>query len=302
MRLLVVLGVLTLLTACGGNNSKFDPKSNPDPDGDGLVSTSQVGILLLLDGHLKIDVPDVSVKIPQQELIATYVLANFQAFPENQDLPLDPLGQVFDTCFVSNMPSALTAQQVLPELPELPELPALPISEGLIPVSAGSELALNNGSSLYTKLLQQENGNYVSATLPNKAPQDLTVTIPGKAFPAFKAVALPEGISDFSLSSSSGMQVLSEKSIFRWSNTASKDTFVLLLGVTDSGLDFACYAKDDGSFTFPHDSIMAKAGFSGRLVGAARIRYHAEYKNSSMFMPMRGFLELYPAFPVILNK
>ena len=195
--------------------------------------------------------------------------------------------------------AALTAQQTLPELPELPELPTLPIGEGLTPISAGNEVSVNNGSSLYTKLLQQENGYYVSETMPDKAPQDLSVTIPGKDFPAFEAVALPEDVADFSLSSPADKLALTSETTFSWSNDGSKDTFVLLLGLGDSGSRFTCYAKDDGSFNFPSETLMSEAGFIGKLEGAARIRYLSEYKDKSMFIPMQGSLELYPDTSVI---
>ncbi len=263
---LFLLLLLLLLTACGGTN--LNPNPNPDPDGDGLVSTSQIGILLLLEGYVKVEAPEIPVEIPQVEVKATYAFANFQAFPKNQDLPLDPLSQVFDTCFVSDVSAAaLTAQQTLPELPELPELPTLPIGEGLTPISAGSELSMNTGSSLYTKLLQQENGYYISETMPDEAPQDLKVSIPGSDFPAFEAVALPQNVAKFSLSSPADKLALTSETTFGWSTDSSKDTFVLLIGSGDSGSRFTCYAKDDGSFNFPSDTLMAEVGFTGKLEG-----------------------------------
>jgi hypothetical protein len=310
VRILSLLLALLVLTACGGNaNPNPDPNPDPDPDGNGLVSTSQLGILLLLEGHVKLELIDIPVDIPQEVPKVTYAFANFQAFPAAQDLPVDPLGQVFDTCFVSEAPApAVQASAIMasmstssvPEIPELPELPTLPIGEGLKPSNAGDELVLNADSSLYTKLIRQDNGYYLSPTTSEQAPQNLTVTIPGKDFPAFDAVALPASVPEFSLLSPIDVMALRSDSSFTWSTaSAAKDTFVLLFGSSLSGGRFTCYAKDDGVFTFPSDTMMATVSFEGKLEGAARIRYSSKYKDKSFFMPMHGSLELYPDTSII---
>ena len=231
----------------------------------------------------------------------TYAFANFQAFPAVQDLPVDPLGQVFDTCFVSETPiSARMSTASVPEIPELPELPTLPIGGGLQPADAGAELVLSANSSLYAKLIRQDNGYYLSPTTAEQAPENLTVTIPGKDFPAFDAVALPASVPEFALLSPTDMTALHSDTSFKWSTASTaKDTFVLLFGSSISGERFTCYAKDDGDFIFPSDTAMAGEGFTGNLEGAARIRYGSTYKDTSLFMPMHGSLELYPDTSVI---
>lgn len=297
MRRFVFLLFVLLLAACAKNNPNPNSNPNPDPDGDGLVSTGQIGVLLMLDGHMNIEVQE---GLPAVELTATYAFANFQAFPQNQDLPLDPLGQMFDTCFVQPASSALTTQQLpeMPELPEFPDLPTLPLGEGLTPISAGGEVSVKDGPNLYTTLLKQTNGYYLAETMSKKVPEGLSVSIPGQDFPAF-TTALPQNVSKFHLSSPADKSAIHSATTFSWASDGSKDTFVLLIGSSSSGSRFSCYATDDGSFSFPSDSLMAEAGFTGKLESAARIRYESEYKGDSLFMPMHGSLEMYPDTSVI---
>jgi hypothetical protein len=107
-------------------------------------------------------------------------------------------------------------------------------------------------------------------------------------------------VPEFSLLSPADVLTLRSDTSFTWSTaSAAKDTFVLLFGSSLSGSRFTCYAKDDGSFAFPTDTTMAIAGFEGKLEGAARIRYSSHYKNTSLFMPMHGSLELYPDTSVV---
>jgi hypothetical protein len=293
MRKFVFLTILLLLTACGGSNPNSNPNPDPDPDGNGLISTSQLGALVLLEGHVKVEIPDIPLEIPIEVIKVNYAFANFQALPKTSELPKDPLAQIFDTCFLSKeqASSAITTQQTEPTLPELPELPALPIGEGLTPVSAGSEIQLQ-ADDLYTKLLIHENGYYLSEVITETVPQGLTINIPGKDFPAFET-ALPANVSEFSLSSPNDVHNLNANSVFRWSKANSGDTFVLLIGQS-ANHSFICYAKDDGEFSFPADTIMSQADFAGSLQGAAHIRYNSVFKDKSLFMPMRGSLELYP--------
>jgi hypothetical protein len=293
MRSFIFLSTLLILTAC----SRTNPTPTPDPDDNGLVSTSQLGALVFLEGHVKVEIPEIPLEIPTEVIKVNYAFANFQALPESAELPKDPLAQVLDTCFVSPIAPSITAQQTQPVLPELPELPALPIGEGLTPVSAGSEIELHADSTLYTKLSTQDSGYYLSEVITETAPQGLTVNIPGNDFPAFET-AMPANVSEFRLTSPEDMRNLSNDSVFRWSKATSGDTFVLLIGQSATH-NFTCYAKDDGEFRFPEATLMAKTDFSGHLQGAAHIRYNSVVKDASLLMPMRGSLELYPDSSVI---
>jgi hypothetical protein len=76
---------------------------------------------------------------------------------------------------------------------------------------------------------------------------------------------------------------------------------VLLFGSSaDLSTSFTCYAKDDGSFTFPSSTktVMTEQKFIGRLDGAARLSYRSERKGDNLLLLMMGSLEFY-ALPVL---
>ena len=295
VRLFSALLIALLLGACTTKATPVDP--GPDPDGDGFITTKQLGAMIVLEGHVK--------EAPEGTPVIAYAFANFQALPKASELPVDPLASVFDTCFVSEAEasilaprSSLTLPSGLPLSPELPFVPTLPLIEGLEPVDAGTELTLGFGSSVYTTLPRVDNA-YTSQPLAGQIPGGLSVTIPGGIFPAFKDVALPEGVPTFSLQNPSDTTALSADTEFTWS--ADEGTFVLLFGSSnDTKTRFTCYAKDDGAFVFPKSTVMATAEFAGKLDGAARLRYRSEFKDDSLFMPMVGSLEVYPDLSVTL--
>jgi hypothetical protein len=294
LRLLSALLIALLLGACATKATPDPVDPGPDPDGDGFITTKQLGAMIVLEGHVK--------DAPEGTPVISYAFANFQALPKASELPVDPLARVFDTCFVSEtLVASLVASQAsltLPELPglplsaELPFVPTLPLVEGLEPANAGAELTLAFGSSVYTTLPRVDNA-YTSQPLAGQVPGGLTVTIPGGDFPAFDNVALPENVPTFSLQTPSDTTALRSDTEFTW--TADAGTFVLLFGSSDDARTrFTCYAKDDGVFTFPKSTAMATSEFAGKLEGAARLRYRSEFKNESLFMPMVGSLEVYP--------
>lgn len=290
-RLLSAIFFVLLVSACT-TEPKLPAITNPDPDNDGFVTTKQLGAMIVLEGHIK--------NAPQGTPAVSYAFANFQSLPEAADLPTNILESVFDTCFVSEVtPSLLGLSITLPGVPnmtDLPFVPTLPLIEGLEPVDAGAELKLNLGSAVYTTLPRKNNA-YTSQPLAGQVPGGLTVTIPGAVFPAFENVALPANVPTFSLQSPSDPTTISSETEFTW--TTDTDTFVLFFGSsTDAKTRFTCYAKDDGSFTFPLSTMMAKSGFTGKLDGAARLRYATEFKNDNLFMPMIGSLEFYPQLEV----
>lgn len=293
LRLFSALLIVLLLGACATKATPVDP--GPDPDDDGLISTKQLGAMIVLEAHVK--------DAPEGTPVISYAFANFQALPKASELPVDPLASVFDTCFVSETPEAsvvasrsfLTLPEIpgLPLSPELPFVPTLPLIEGLEPVDAGTELTLGFGSSVYTTLPRVDSA-YTSQPLAGQIPGGLSVTIPGGIFPAFKDVALPEGVPTFSLQNPSDTTALSADTEFTW--TADEGTFVLLFGSSENGgTRFTCYAKDDGFFKFPRKTLdQLTLEFTGKLDGSARLRYRSEFKDDSLFMPMVGSLEVYP--------
>lgn len=292
----ILLGLL--LSACA-----TEPKTPVTPDSEepvdtGLVTTKQLGVMIVLEGHIK--------DAPQGTPAVSYAFANFQALPKSADLPTNPLASVFDTCFVTETtPAVMLAQHrslTLPDVPTttaLPFVPTLPLIEGLEPISAGTELTLNLGTAVYTSL-PRNNDAYTSQPLAGEVPGGLTVTIPGAEFPAFENVALPAKTPTFRLQTPSNPRTIDAETTFTW--TTETDTFVLFFGSSsDDKTRFTCYAKDDGSFVFPLNTVMAKSGFTGKLDGAARLRYTTAFKDDNLFMPMIGSLELYPQLdlPVI---
>jgi hypothetical protein len=287
-RLLSAILIIALLSACATEAKQPPVNPGPDPDGDGFITAKQLGAMIVLEGHIK--------GAPQGTPAVSYAFANFQALPKSAELPVNPLASVFDTCFVSETVQPSLRQSLtlpgVPDVAELPFVPTLPLIEGLEPVDAGAVLTLQLATSTYTTLPRQSNA-YTSQPLAGQVPGGLTVTIPGGEFPAFEKVALPENTPTFSLQSPSDTTMLRADTEFTWSTEA--DTFVLLFGSSDDGkVRFTCYAKDDGSFTFPGDTVMAASTFTGKLEGAARLRYATEFKDDSLFMPMIGSLEVYP--------
>jgi hypothetical protein len=292
LRFLPAIFVTLLLSACA-TTSTPPVNPGPDPDGDGLVTTKQLGAMIVLEGHIK--------DAPESTPVLAYALANFYALPKAADLPLDPLSYVFDTCLMTKTPPAnlMVSSVTLPSLPELPipqlpSLPTFPGVEGLEGVSAGAELTLKNGSRDYM-ILTGQTGAYSAQPLAGQIPAELTVTLPGAIFPAREHVTFPETVPTFGLQSPTDVTALRADTAFSWATeAASEDTFILLFGSSDDRTSqFVCYAKDDGSFVFPKSTSMATAAFTGKLDGAARLRYRSDFKDDSLFMPMIGSLEIY---------
>lgn len=309
LRLISTLLMILLLSACATKAKLTAPVTpEPEPD-DGFVTTKQLGAMIVLEGHIK--------DAPEGTPVFAYSLANFYALPNSAELPTNPLAYVFDTCLVTETPAAnlvassssllnieLPSIPGLPSLPglpsgeipipQLPSLPALPGMEGLEAVSAGAELVLKNGSRDYMILTGQD-GTYSTQPLVGQVPAELTVTLPGDKFPARELVTFPEAVPSFSLQSPADVTALRADTAFSWTtDAAGKDTFVLLTGSSDDGTSsFICYAKDDGSFTFPKSTPMATPAFAGKLESAARLRYRSDFKDDNLFMPMIGSLEVY---------
>ena len=131
---------------------------------------------------------------------------------------------------------------------EAPEIPALPL------ISAGDALAIRRSKdgSLVLEQPRTEDGGYSGARVPSPGPTDLTLSIPGDAFPPYE-VLLPTTYA-IDLATTDGFtDPIRSGTELRWTPAAAgEDEDVWInLGVIDGGTFVLCGAPDTGSFTMP---------------------------------------------------
>lgn len=208
----------------------------------------------------------------------------------NQSVPGDGnfLAPLLDTCFV------LTDEGPGPIDP-------LPDFEGRS-LDAGDPLTVNANGSVYATLTRQTSEvegetlySYITDFMNPPAPPlpdtGLTLDIPGAedGFPAFAGVALPS-VAAFALTGPEDTTAITTGTTFTWSGGANGTNIaVVLFGSGEVGeaetVSFACYARDDGSFTFPADTQAAlnEAGFTtGSLVSAGRLASSSQTQGDAL--------------------
>lgn len=169
--------------------------------------------------------------------------AQFYEAQNNEPPTVDGFGATPDSCLV------LAAGQNQPPQPA-----------SLKPLDAGTELSLQSGSSVYTKLLKTAiSGTIFYSNNPMTplaaVPDNLTVSIPGSAtgFPAFNNVALPAFPADFTVSAPASGDPLALDGTIIWDGglNASNSMSIFISSSVKDGPGAICFAIDDGSFAVP---------------------------------------------------
>jgi Fibronectin type III domain len=168
-----------------------------------------------------------------------------------------------------------------------------PQPASLKPLDAGTELSLQSGSSLYTKLLKTAIAGSISysnnpMTPLAAVPDNLTISIPGSAtgFPAFTNVALPAFPADFTVSAPASGDPLALDGTITWDGglNASNMMSILVTSSVKDGPGAICFAIDDGSFTVPSNvkSAFETAGATAaQLVFLSRSASRTETANGA---------------------
>ncbi len=136
---------------------------------------------------------------------------------------------------------------------------AVAIFNDRVTISAGESLVLTSPLGTFATLNRAMDGDsifYLANDGLDNIPAELTLDIPGDAFPAFSNLAIPElaDITDLSVTES----VLTDTSSFTWTPTGSSDT-ILVMDLDYESAVISCEIVDDGSFTLPAE-IVAQTG------------------------------------------
>jgi hypothetical protein len=168
-------------------------------------------------------------------------------------------------------------------------------------LEAGESITLRSGSSTYAtfnKKVDSADGRVLYTITTNnllpEPPASVTVDIPGLAsgFPAFSGVAFPPLPAPLTFSASPSLQAINKSSTFSWTGSSDGAIFFLGAGQNAAGqpVVFVCFAKDDGSHTFPAttQAQLDTAGFTtGTLNYATRVTSRVEKKgNATLFLYM----------------
>ena len=244
-----------------------DPADPGDPDDPPTTPTETAavgrsGIVYLWEGILGRDVVTAA--------------GQFVSYSELVDLPTQVnLGQ--DACSV-------TVGESKPEFPPFSNAFAPQPKPGLqvTNIDAGDVLTVSSQGSVYVTLENQGNlyGKPFSGDPLPFPPRNLTVDIPGSAngYPAFAGAAFAPAPEQFALSVSGGdFKNVTADTVFSWTGAGSDQGYFWFSGAgrnaNGASVNFGCFARDDGSFTFPAQARqdLAAAGFTnGVMYNAVR--------------------------------
>jgi hypothetical protein len=264
MKKLASLLCLTILvTACGsGTNS-------PSGGNTDVIkgNFSKFGFITLGESSLS-----------QAGIITTSVYGGgvFVTLPEVQtEVPKNPFAAVIDTCFV------------ITDNTTDPLFPIDDPTENATFLNAGDALTVKNGAQTLLTLEKITSTNMISydkseegKTLPS---QGVTLDIPGADFPAFSNLAFGS-IAPLTITSPSDVNNVTLDTTFTWNAGNSSDLFLFYVSQDSPYALAACYAKDDGSFTFPDKTKteLSAAQFSkGSFFQAQRISARVETKDDA---------------------
>ncbi len=136
---------------------------------------------------------------------------------------------------------------------------AVTIIDERVAISAGDTLVLTSPLGTFAtmdKRVDEEFIIYSTTDSLDNIPAELTIDIPGDAFPAFSNVAIPEDtdITDLSVSE----EALTDTSSFTWTPSGTSNT-ILAMELVYGSTFISCEIVDDGSFTLPAE-IVAQTG------------------------------------------
>ena len=275
--LVILLALGLLLSACSDGppvpnppapEEPVDPTDPvdpvvPPPDNPGTTAAvGRYGVVYIFDG------PVDAGRITTSGL--------FAAYSQPIELPTQ-IGLAQDACSV-------VVGEAKPVAPPFTSAVFTELEPGVsaTEIVAGDVLTVSSPGGVYTTLERDSGTRYFRPFDPEPLslpPRDLSITIPGSAngFPAFD-VAFPTVPEPFTLSVSGGdVSNVTADTTFSWTGAPSDDAYFWFAGAgrnaAGSSVNFACFAEDDGAFTFPAvaKEDLAAAGFtSGELFYAVR--------------------------------
>ena len=280
--LLAILLVLTFgLSACGGSDGggTTNPPDTGSPDNPD-------------DGDTPDDGNDTDDGVPTGTAeIGRYGIANVtKGLVGNVVVPVATFAAYSETIIVPNSINFDEDSCTVEKSDENPDLPFM--SAAFVPqrgpgvnvegIDAGDTLTLSSGTDVYTTLTGGSSGYskpYSREPLADP-PRSLSMSIPGTAngYPAFASSTFPTVPGDYDLSVSDGdVKNVNANTTFTWTGETSSDAYFWFAGAgrneDGESVTFACFAKDDGSFTFPSatQSELAAAGLvNGELLYSVR--------------------------------
>lgn len=269
---LLLLPLTLLLTACPAASDPNPPipPNPPEPE-----TVTQLGMVMLGD----FSGPNTPA--------AANALASFNRIPETdaQRLSGNPYEAFLDTCFVTQDPN-LNPPFLAPPVPIAPDT-------GL---DAGETVTIFAGGAPYAALRRMEGEDpfYTGDGLPEGALPEaqLSVTVPGAAFPAFERVPFVNA-PPVTLNEPQDPTGLSPESTFSWAPFTPADGYsaVLFSAVQvdmedpEAFVGLACIARDDGTFSLPEETQaeLQNAGFTnGSLLEFSRLATRLERSGEAV--------------------
>lgn len=137
-------------------------------------------------------------------------------------------------------------------------------------ISAGEVITVNSPAGTYAELIRTQFAGFTvydlaeGVSLPAPPPENLTVDIPGDAFPAVSNVSLPN-IVPFTFNSST--TELTPDTTFSWNASGNPDARISLYSYDfTTGEELECTLLDDGTFSFDANTQAAMGtSFSGSI-------------------------------------
>jgi hypothetical protein len=268
--------VLVLITACGSGTNT--------PGDDDIIegNFTKAGFVGLAD-----------FSTSQGGVVSTSI-SGFAGFAELTqavtEIPENPFAAISDTCFV-------TADNTTEPPPPVDDP-----TENATSISAGDFLLIEEGDQVLltlTKVISNDLITYEDSEEDQTLPaQGITVTIPGEDFPAFGDIA------PLVVSSPSDVNNVTLDTTFTWNAGNSENIFLFYVTQESPPSLAACYAKDDGSFTFPDQTKteLEAAGFTtGSFFQPQRISVKVATDDDAYLVLYRGTSEpvLIPSPPAI---
>ena len=242
--LLHTLLAATFLSGCGS-------------DGDGGGTLSDATVPLSNYGVIRVDHDSIAAQT-QLDAVFCDLISPTQA----ADIDAQFLTGI-DSCTVSN--EGTTNADITAPLICSTELPAESIS-------AGSNLTFTSAAGTFAdlpQLLTDGETTYTTNVPLPRPPNELTLDIPGDAFPAFSEVQIPD-LEDLVITSPVAGDALRSDTTIAWNAAADGLNSRLLLTATDANVTVDCSLADDGEFNFTAETqaelgeLFAASSFSIR--------------------------------------
>jgi hypothetical protein len=202
--------------------------------------------------------------------------ATFSKSPESLDIKEgNAFTSLMDTCSIT------AANDAAPAFPGSTPKDATPLD-------AGEVLVVRDGTTPYLELTKDPSDTqftYTSSAEGELPETPLTLSIPGKDFPAFADKPF-ETVPTFELTAPTNVTSITATTEFTWTGTSENAVIRLDVSQSEPELTITCFAKDDGAYQFSEatKTELATKGFvsgqlstilSGRLAGRYEIQGEA---------------------------